>query len=78
MGKPIVTTNSVGCKEVVDDGINGFLVPIKDSKSLAERIKNLANNYELRENMGKASREKALNEFDVKVIVEQYLRLYNV
>ncbi|MGJ0357233.1 N,N'-diacetylbacillosaminyl-diphospho-undecaprenol alpha-1,3-N-acetylgalactosaminyltransferase [Aliarcobacter cryaerophilus] len=78
MGKPIVTTNTVGCKEVVDDGINGFLVPIKDSKSLAERIKNLANNYELRENMGKASREKALNEFDVKVIVEQYLRLYNV
>ncbi|WP_419233761.1 N,N'-diacetylbacillosaminyl-diphospho-undecaprenol alpha-1,3-N-acetylgalactosaminyltransferase [Aliarcobacter cryaerophilus] len=78
MGKPIVTTNSVGCKEVVDDGINGFLVPIKDSKNLAEKIKNLANNYELRENMGKASREKALNEFDVKVIVEQYLRLYNV
>ena len=78
MGKPIVTTNSVGCKEVVDDGINGFLVPIKDSKSLAEKIKNLANNYELRENMGKASREKALNEFDIKVIVEQYLRLYNV
>ena len=78
MGKPIVTTNTVGCKEVVDDGINGFLVPIKDSKSLAEKIKNLANNYELRENMRKASREKALNEFDDKVIVEQYLRLYNV
>ena len=78
MGKPIVTTNTVGCKEVVDDSVNGFLVPVKNSKILAEKINLLVQNKELRERMGKESRRKAQKEFDVKVVVEQYLRLYNV
>ncbi|QKF73462.1 N,N'-diacetylbacillosaminyl-diphospho-undecaprenol alpha-1,3-N-acetylgalactosaminyltransferase [Aliarcobacter faecis] len=78
MGKPIVTTDNVGCREVVDDGVNGFLVPVKDSQVLAKKIKILVENENMRKEFGKASREKALNEFDVKVVVEQYLRLYNV
>jgi len=78
MGKPIVTTNNVGCKEVVDDGVNGFLVPVKDSQSLAEKIKILIEDKNMRNEFGKASREKAVEEFDVKVVVEQYLRLYDV
>ena len=78
MGKPIVTTNNVGCKEVVDDGVNGFLVPIKDSKALAQKIKILVENETMRNEFGKASRKKAVEEFDVKVVVEQYLRLYDV
>ena len=78
IGKPIVTTNNVGCKEVVDDGVNGFLVPIKDSKALAQKIKILVENETMRNEFGKASRKKAVEEFDVKVVVEQYLRLYDV
>jgi len=78
MGKPIVTTDAVGCREVVDDGVNGFLVPIKDSKSLADKIRILIEDENMRSDFGKASRKKALEEFDVKVVVEQYLRLYNV
>ena len=78
MGKPIVTTDNVGCREVVDDGVNGFLVPVKDSKALAKKIKILIENETMRDEFGKASRKKAVEEFDVKVVVEQYLRLYNV
>lgn len=77
MGKPIVTTNNVGCREVVDDGINGFLVPIKDSKALADKIKILVENEKMRSEFGKASRKKAIKEFDVNVVVEQYVRLYD-
>lgn len=78
MGKPIVTTNNTGCREVVDDGINGFLVPVKDGKELAEKIKILVEDETMRREFGKASRKKAVEEFDVKVVVEQYLRLYDV
>lgn len=78
MGKPIVTTDNVGCREVVDDGINGFLVPVKDSKALAQKIKIFVENETMRNEFGKASRKKAVEEFDVKVVVEQYLRLYDV
>ena len=74
--KPIVTTDTVGCREVVDDGLNGFLVPIKDSKALAERIEFLIDNPKVRLEFGKKGREKVLKEFDVKIVVEQYFRLY--
>lgn len=78
MQKPIVTTDAVGCREVVEDGVNGFLVPLKDSKSLAEKIKILLEDSALRADMGQKSRQKAKNEFDINVIVQHYLRLYNV
>ena len=76
MGKPIVTTNAPGCREVVEDGINGFLVPIKDYKSLAKKIEILIDNPALREEFGKNSRIKAVKEFDIKAVVNQYLRVY--
>ncbi len=76
MEKPIVTTDTVGCREIVDDGVNGFLVPIKNSKALTERIEFFIDNPKVRVEFGKKGREKVLREFDVKIIVEQYLRLY--
>jgi N,N'-diacetylbacillosaminyl-diphospho-undecaprenol alpha-1,3-N-acetylgalactosaminyltransferase len=76
LGKPIVTTDTVGCKEVVEDGLNGFLVPVKDAKALAKRIKQLSNDANLRQIFGDQSRQRALNIFDVRIIVKQYLALY--
>ncbi len=78
MSKVIVTTDAVGCREVVDDGINGFLVPVKNSEILAQKIKLLIQDEELRVKMGENSRNKALNEFDIDIIVKQYLKVYNV
>ena len=77
IGRPIVTTNSIGCKDVVDDGINGFLVPVRDSETLAQKLRILIEDKDLRIRMGKASREKAEREFDLKNVVEKHLEIYN-
>lgn len=78
MSKPIVTTDTVGCREVVEDGVNGFLVPVRDVESLAQRIARLVQDAGLRERMGQAGRLKAVKEFDVRHVVRQYLDLYGV
>ena len=76
MQKAIVTTDATGCKEVVEDNVNGFLVPIKDYKTLAKKIDILTNNKDLREKFAKNGRIKAINEFDIKVIVKKYMEVY--
>ncbi len=76
MSKPIVTTNAPGCREIVDDKINGFLVPIKNSIELAKNIEVLIEDKNLREKFGKNSRIKAIKEFDIKIIVDKYMKMY--
>lgn len=78
MAKPIVTTNTVGCREVVKDGENGFLVPIKDSISLANKIEILLLDADEQKVMGENGRMLAIKTFDVKEIVKQYLKLYKI
>jgi N,N'-diacetylbacillosaminyl-diphospho-undecaprenol alpha-1,3-N-acetylgalactosaminyltransferase len=76
MGKPIITTNTIGCKEVVEDGKNGYLVPPKDIKALEEAIERLILDSNLRKNFGNYSREKAIREYDLEKIVIRYMDLY--
>lgn len=76
MSKPIVTTNVVGCKEVVEDGFNGFLVPVKNVEILSEKIIDLLENEQMCGKMGTNSRTKALKEFDVERVVRQYMDFY--
>jgi N,N'-diacetylbacillosaminyl-diphospho-undecaprenol alpha-1,3-N-acetylgalactosaminyltransferase len=76
MAKPIITTDVVGCREVVDDGYNGILVPPKDSGALSKAISKLIEDPSLRENMGNNGKIKAKKEFDVTKVVQQYLELY--
>ena len=76
MAKPIVTTDAVGCREVVDDGVNGFLVPVGSSELLTQKIKELIYNKNLRDTMGKNGRIKILKEFAVDIVVQQYVELY--
>ena len=76
MGKPIITTKAVGCKEVVEDNINGFLVPIKNIKLLTEKLDILIADKNLREKMGAASRKMAEKKFNVGQVVQEYLELY--
>jgi N,N'-diacetylbacillosaminyl-diphospho-undecaprenol alpha-1,3-N-acetylgalactosaminyltransferase len=79
MGKPIVTTNNVGCRETVDEGKNGFLVPVRNSAALASAIEVLINDKELREQFGRHSRVKAETEFDETVIVQRIIEeLYEI
>lgn len=78
IGRPIVTTNSVGCKDVVEDGVNGYLIPIKDSKALADRLKRLIDDKGLRIAMGKKSREFAERDFSIEKVVNTHLEIYGM
>ena len=77
IGLPLISTDTVGCKEVVLNGINGFLVPIKDSKSLSLAIEKLIKNKELRVSMGKESLRIAKSEFSSRIINSQTISIYN-
>jgi glycosyltransferase involved in cell wall biosynthesis len=76
MGKPLITTDAVGCREVVDDGINGLLVPVKDAQALAQAMVRLVEHRAMRERMGKAGREKMEQEFDERIVIEKTLQVY--
>ena len=80
MEKPIIATNVTGCKEIIEDKKNGYLVNVKDSIDLSEKIERFINlSNEERDEMGKNGRKKILNEFDEKIIIEIYRRkLWNL
>ena len=67
-GKAIITTDAPGCRETVKDGLNGFLVPIKDVTALAEKMMELYNNPALCAEMGKAGRKMTEEKFDVRLV----------
>jgi glycosyltransferase involved in cell wall biosynthesis len=77
VGRPIVTTDSIGCRDTVIDGYNGFLIPIKNSEALAEKLKILINDRPLRKLMGINSRKLAEREFSINNVVEKHLMIYN-
>lgn len=77
IGRPIVTTYSIGCKDVVDDGLNGFLIPVKDSEALAHKLRILIHDKDMRIKMGKASRKKAEREFAIEKVIGKHLEIYN-
>jgi glycosyltransferase involved in cell wall biosynthesis len=65
MGRPIITSDAPGCRETVQQGVNGFLVPIKDAKSLAAAMEKFIDHPQLIVSMGKRSRERAEEKYDV-------------
>jgi galacturonosyltransferase len=74
-GRPIITTDLCGCREILDDGVNGFLCREKDSKDLIEQIESfLRLSWEEREKMGLAGRKKVEREFDRQLVVDAYLK----
>lgn len=75
LSKPIITTNVVGCKEVVVDGENGFLCEVKNSIDLASKMNRmLALTDEERRLMGRKGRLKMEQEFDEKIVIRKYLQ----
>lgn len=73
MAKPIITTNVAGCKEVVDDGVNGYLCEVKDAFSLQKQMKKMiALSKEERNEMGMKGREKVIHEFEESLVIEAY------
>ncbi|OGX15230.1 MAG: hypothetical protein A2166_00375 [Omnitrophica WOR_2 bacterium RBG_13_41_10] len=76
MGKPIIMTEIGGAKEMIEDGKSGILVPARNPKELAERIKQLIFNSELRQSMGNQARLRAELLFDNKKWLKQTEEIY--
>lgn len=73
-GRPIITTDRAGCREIVEDGVNGFVVKEKDSKDLIEKIeKFLELNIAKRRKMGEEGRKKTEKEFDRNIVLKKYM-----
>lgn len=76
VGRPIITTNSIGCKETVVDGYNGYLIPIKDSDTLTDRLSILFENRDIRQKMGQNSRNLAEKDFSIDDVIAKHLEIY--
>jgi glycosyltransferase involved in cell wall biosynthesis len=75
-GRPIVTTDVPGCREVVKHGDNGLLVPVRDSLSLAAALERLLQDAGERARMGRRGRERAEREFATSVVNARVIALY--
>ncbi len=76
MGRPLIASDAIGCRDVVDDGINGLLARTGDSTHLAVQIRHMAElGAEARAAMGRAGRFKVEREFDERIVVETYCRV---
>lgn len=75
-GLPLVTTDVPGCREVVTDGVDGLLVPVRDAAALATAIARLLDDKPLAARLGEAARAKALSEFDEHIVIERTLAVY--
>jgi glycosyltransferase involved in cell wall biosynthesis len=75
-GLPVVATDIRGCRQVVDDGVTGVLVPVRDAAGLATAIARLAADPEQRARMGAAAAAKAATDFDQQRVIELTLGTY--
>ncbi|MFH1622545.1 MAG: glycosyltransferase family 4 protein [Candidatus Omnitrophota bacterium] len=75
-GKPIVVTRTGGMPEIIEDGINGFIVPVKDFEALASRIIQLLANDDLRERLGFTGREMVEQQYTKEIMTNNTLNIY--
>ena len=76
MGLPVIATDVPGCREAVDDGVTGLLVPAQDAQALAEAMSTFAREPAMRSRMGQAGREKMVREYDEEFVFAQTLEAY--
>ena len=75
-GLPLVTTDVPGCREVVTDGENGLRVPVRDAGALAAAIARLQDDPVLAQRLGAAARQRALDEFDERIVIDRTMAVY--
>jgi glycosyltransferase involved in cell wall biosynthesis len=76
MGLPLVASDVPGCRQVVEQDVNGTLVPVRDAAALATAILRLARDPALRQRWGKASRRQALARFDLRLVANALAEIY--
>lgn len=77
-GLPIITTDSVGCKDTVENKKNGYLVSAHSPGEIAKALRKLIENPEKRRTMGLRSREIAERDYDVEAVANKHLEIYNL
>jgi len=77
-GRPIVTTDAPGCRETVEEGVNGFLVPARDYKILSNRMERFITDPGLAKKMGMESRRIAEDRFDVELVTQQMIQALEI
>lgn len=75
-GLPLVGSDIPGCRMLIEPGVNGMLVPVRDADALAEALERLIRDPSLRHAMGRASRAIAVERFDERMVLAQYEALY--
>jgi glycosyltransferase involved in cell wall biosynthesis len=76
-GLPLITTDAPGCREVVSEsGVDGISIPVRDVPALAAAIRLLDDDREMGRKLGLAAREKALINFDERIVIEKTLSVY--
>ena len=74
MACPIITTDAVGCREVVDHGVNGYLCKVRDAGDLAEKMELMMSlSRDQRSEMGQRGRAKMAAKFDEQIVIHKYL-----
>jgi glycosyltransferase involved in cell wall biosynthesis len=75
-GRPIVTTDVPGCRDIVNTEFNGLLVPPRNPKALAQALGRLISDQELRHSMGKRGRKLAIKKFSQDQVISETLSVY--
>src|SRR5690606_7461661 len=75
-GRAIVTTDVPGCREVVDFGRCGALVPVRDAGALARAVADLLDDPAARERLGRKARDHAEQNYDLQFVIDETLALY--
>ena len=78
MGRSIITTDAPGCRETVENEVNGFLVPVKNIQSIVSKMEILINNKELNKKMAEESIKIATNKYDVKLVNKSIMKTMNL
>lgn len=75
-GLPVVTTDCGGMREAIRDGVEGFVVPVRDPEALAEALQKLALDANLRKQMGQVGRERVIAQFDAQSQIESFITMF--
>ncbi len=76
--RAVVTTDVPGCRDAIEPGVSGLLVPARDARALADAVARLAGDPQLRRQMGVAGRHLAEQEFDIRKVVQTHVELYQL